>query len=141
MTGDDPMILHVLMRTDVPSYEPGKHMAQSNHAGTHLMWQARQFRAHDTFLPHLEEWLAQGEGFGICLTRAVTYPQMRVALALAHTGGIFHGIILDKTYPVRDGDRMQTLEVETCGYMLARRSRAKPIIQDYPLFRGPVDAP
>lgn len=136
-TSDDPLVKYVLMRTDVPDYKSGKHMAQSNHAGTHFMAQAMK-HSDFSFQSHVNAWLAEGNGFGTCITKAVTYRQMRRAMERAKIGGLFHGLVHDPEYPVQDGDRMQHLPIDTCAYIFGPRSRCWPIVEEFPLFKEPA---
>lgn len=136
MSFDDPMILYVLMRRDLPDILSGKCMAQANHAGTQFMRDAARLD-HPSNRPHFMEWLGAGDGFGICVVLSVLSFEMRVALAQAHLAGIQNGVVHDPSYPIRDGDQIQTLPVDTCAYLFGRRSRLQPIVGRFSLFKLP----
>lgn len=133
---DDPLIHYVLMRTDLPDYLSGKSMAQANHAGTHMLHNGLRFADH-SFRVHLDEWLAEGDGFGTCVVLGVTHREMRRSIELAKIGGIHCGVVHDPSYPLRDGDEMQFLPINTCAYLFGRKSRLSPIVGWFPLFREP----
>lgn len=124
----------VLMRTDLPDYQPGKSMAQANHAGTAMVVDAIM-KDH----PHRKQfltWLAEGGGgFGTCIVKGVTHREMRAALATAHHLGLISGPVVDPEYPIRDGDRVTFARVTTCGYVFGPRARCDLAVGDLPLFR------
>lgn len=146
---EDILILYVLMRRDVPDFLSGKAMAQANHAGTMFMRDvARRDREtyrsagpeFEDFFKDFDEWLTAGDGFGTCVVLSVASYEMRVSLAQAHLAGIQCGVVHDPSYPIRDGDQVQHLPVDTCAYLFGRQSRLKPIVGRYPLFRSPGEA-
>lgn len=124
----DPMILYVLMRTDVPDYKPGKAMAQANHAGTQFLKYAGRRDDH-SFRVHFNEWYDAADGFGICIVLACTYPQLLSRVEIAHNLGLVAGITHDPSYPIRDGHRIQHLPVDTCGFVFGRKSRCGLALQ------------
>ncbi len=136
MTPTDPLILYVLMRTDLPDYKSGKSMAQANHAGTLFSRNCAKLdpTKHRSNLGHVHEWFEEGQGFGICVVLAVTRRQMFEKMQLAHLGGLLHDVVHDPSYPVRDGDIMQHLPVDTCAYIFGRKSRCEPITGALRLF-------
>jgi peptidyl-tRNA hydrolase len=122
---DDPMILYVLMRTDVPDFVPGKAMAQANHAGTQFIGRALSRSAKDYgFEQQFLEWYGEARGFGTCIVLGVTHMQMITRTAIAHHLGLVADTIHDPTYPIRDGHLMQVIPVDTCAYVFGRKSRA-----------------
>lgn len=133
---DDPMILYVLMRTDVPDYVPGKAMAQANHAGTQFMGKAirRSQKDPEGFEKHFLEWYSEAQGFGTCIVLGCTHMQMISRTAIAHGLGLTTGIIHDPTYPIRDGHVIKTLPIDTCSYVFGRKSRCKLALEGLNLF-------
>lgn len=123
-TTDDPMILYVLMRSDVPDYQPGKAMAQANHAGTQFMKRAAQLTDH-SFRVHFDEWFNAADGFGICIVLTCTSLQMKTRVAIAHHLGLVAYIVHDPSYPIRNGHEIIKAPVDTCGFVFGRKSRCK----------------
>lgn len=134
----DPMILYVLMRTDLPDYVPGKSMAQANHAGTQFMQEVGAcviVQGRDIpLVERFTEWADEAGGFGTCIVLGVTYPQLITRIALCDALGHLNGIVFDPTYPLRDGHQMQTLPVNTCGWVFGRKSELDPALGDLRLF-------
>lgn len=137
MDHTDPLILYVLMRTDLPDYKSGKSMAQANHAGTKFMAECSKLdrETHRSILCHVEEWLDEGDGFGTCVVLGVTRRAMFTHLQQAHLGGLMHGLVHDPSYPILDGDIIQHLPVDTCAYVFGRKSRCSTILGGLSLFR------
>ncbi len=137
MTNADLLILYVLMRTDLPDYKSGKSMAQANHAGTKFLAECLTLdrTEHHSELVHVDEWLNEGGGFGTCVVLGVTRRAMFTLLDQAKLGGIRHGFVHDPSYPILDGDIIQHLPVDTCGYIFGRKSRCSPILGNLSLFQ------
>lgn len=102
-------VLYILMRTDLPSMNPGKAMAQASHASNAFVFamkEAREDGLH-TFEPSLEPmgplfdaWQAEThQGFGTVLVLGVTEEQMQTAVDLAKRLGFASDTVLDPTYP------------------------------------------
>lgn len=139
---DNPLVLYVLMRTDLPDYLPGKSMAQANHAGTRFMrdmaLQERSETATEVLFADFDEWLRMADGFGTCVVLGVTRRQLHQRLTIA--GGdlrshVMSGLVHDPSYPIWDGDQVLTLPVDTCGYVFGRKQSCYPATIDLPLFR------
>lgn len=129
----DPVILYILMRTDLPDYIPGKSMAQANHAGTKFVAEAVK-RPHPSYAQHFEEWMGEAGGFGTCIVLGCSYREMELRLDTAHHLGLHAGLIHDPTYPIRDGHKLHTLPIDTCAYIFGRKSRCQNAVFDLRLF-------
>lgn len=131
---NDGPILYVLMRSDAPDFMPGKAMAQANHAGTQFITEAGKFfgagGTDNLTATYFRDWITEGDGFGTCVVLSVLYPQLISRLALAEAMGQFCGVVTDETYPVRDGHRMQTLEIDTCGWIFGLKSELAPLLSE-----------
>lgn len=130
----DPLIAYVLMRTDVPDYFGPKAQAQSNHAGTKMIFDALS-SGNMELLAELTEWEQEAGGFGTCIVLHATAQQMRQAVSLAELLGVHAGIVHDPTFPVRDGDRYTTLPIDTCAYVFGRKSKCRPVVGALDLLR------
>lgn len=133
LTDADPMILYVLMRTDLLDPSPGKGMAQANHAGTQFMKRAAGLTDH-SFRIHFEEWFNAADGFGICVVLGVTHMQMITRTAIAQALGLCADTIHDPSYPMRDGHIIQHLPVNTCSFVFGRKSRCTLALGGLSLF-------
>lgn len=131
-TEEDPYVCYVLMRTDLPDYLSGKSMAQTHHAATHFLY-------HNSTARGLEEWMAQGFGFGTTIVLGVTHRELRELVMTGHgeDDRIVFGVVHDPSYPVRDGDLINHMAVNTCGYVFGRRSACSVWLSELPLFREP----
>jgi hypothetical protein len=129
----DGLICYQLVRSDVPSYVVGKALAQANHCGTAMVIRALK-RDDRTNLDLLLEWAEEADGFGTCITLEVTLPVARQIVSLANLSGLYSEMINDPTYPIRDGDTIKTLPVDTCAFVFGRQSRAKAVVRGLNLF-------
>ena len=128
----------VLMRTDLPSYQAGKSMAQSNHAGTAMVVDAlmKEHPYRKQFLTWLNEG---GGGFGTCIVKGVTHRQLLKHLEQAHHLGLIAGPVVDLEYPIQDGHTVTYAKVTTCGYIFGPRDRCDLAVGELPLFRDDND--
>ena len=124
--------LYILMRMDMDSMTPGKAMAQAAHA-------ANQFvdRFGSRVTPGYEDWkmgggdggaramdMVEGSGtygFGTTIVLGVESLEqlryyLRNAMKLEHPVGM----VLDPTYPVRDGRVTHLVPVHTCGFIFIK---------------------
>lgn len=105
-------ILYLLMRTDLPSLNSGKGMAQAHHAGTHLSY-------HYEHRKEYKEWANQARGFGTVLTVGATESMINLILKEYKYKGDITGKIIDPTYPIRDGYVTHYVSCMTCAYILS----------------------
>lgn len=134
-------VLYILMRTDLPSMNPGKAMAQASHASNAFVW---KMNGPQKDLPSkakslFNNWEAQTpQGFGTVLVLGVTEAQMRTTVEVTEMLGFVADVVNDPTYPyhtttelaklvpedrhtldpVFDGDRAVLFRSEdTCAYV------------------------
>ncbi len=136
----EPIYHYVLMRQDVPDYLSGKAQAQSNHAGTKMaldvVLAALDGKPHDAeYLALIREWAAEGGGFGTCIVLGVSAYEMRQAVSLAKLLGLHSGIVHDPSYPLRDGEKIQTIPLDTCAFIFGRKSDCYPVVGKFPLLK------
>lgn len=113
--------LHIIMRNDVESLNPGKAMAQASHAYGAL-------KKHIRFAIKLQEeylsWLEQTpQEFGTTIVKAGNYGAINRVLAKSERfyPNVLSGWVLDPTYPVRDGAITHLIPLETCAYFFGSR--------------------
>jgi hypothetical protein len=139
MEDENKPILYVLMRNDMPDYQPGKSMAQANHAGTAFCIDAGQTFDHDMghFLmePFLQ-WTQEANGFGTCIVLDCGYSDMLRRVEIARSYDLIAGVIHDPTYPIRDGHKIHTLPIDTCAYIFGGRIDCELATMGLPLFKG-----
>jgi peptidyl-tRNA hydrolase len=110
--------LYIFARNDLASLNPGKLAAQATHAAN--MAQTACERSSD--LKKLwREW-AGDRGFGTAIVLACPPILLEVLSTIEQYGKTATGVVLDPTYPVRDGQVTHLLPLTTCGYVFGRRS-------------------
>ena len=117
MKNNDYPILYILMRSDMDSLNPGKGMAQAAHAAN-MFGQIKNgpFKTGKHPSKDIEEWFGN-RGFG---TTIVLDCGDELALKnIINCASISYkaGIVMDETYPIRDGKVTHLLPVNTCGYV------------------------
>lgn len=134
----DPLYCYVLMRTDVPDFLNGKAMAQAHHAGTKMVYDGLK-GGDERVNAELTEWEEEATGFGTCITLAVSSAEMKQAVSMATILGLHTGVVLDPTYPIRDGNEIKTLPVKTCAYVFGRKAKCSVVVGKFPLLRSKAD--
>ncbi len=114
------IVSYLLMRTDMDSLNPGKAMAQSNHAYGAL-------KAHVRKTPLLIlrsryiEWQKQtDQDFGTTITLGGSENQIIRALDFAQDylkASVLAGWVIDPSYPVKDGSVTHLMPMRTCAYV------------------------
>ncbi len=134
-------ILYILMRTDLPSMNAGKAMAQASHASN-----AFTFKQIETCNPHANEaameWTNETtQGFGTVLVLGVNESELRLAISQAEYSGLPAELIVDPSYPYKvtgevarlissdeiyEGNKEYTLYRKeiTCGYIFGEKDDA-----------------
>lgn len=137
----DPVILYVLMRNDLKSMTAGRAAAHAAHAANQMVYHLREIgdaAFDDTYERMLQEWEEQADGFGTTIVLAADIDCIRetvkAAMGCAKADPIAAGIVHDPTYPLRDGEITHLIALDTCGFVFARRSVAKPFVGDLPLL-------
>lgn len=144
--------LYILMRTDMPSLNPGKAMAQAAHAGNMLSEHFRRLTPGDTAQEQLfAKWLGD-RGFGttivLCKNRWSDLgrnfdpgdPTTREDLIglidqASSIGNVVSGIVHDPTYPVSDGAVTHLVPVDVCAWVFgdANDPRLRAVLDQYQL--------
>jgi peptidyl-tRNA hydrolase len=135
-------VLYILMRTDLPSMNAGKAMAQASHASNAFIHQSALFKASDPVM--VKQWYNETkQGFGTVLVLAANGGQINSIIEKAkETEGVIAGKVIDPTYPyqvtgeianlinkdtpIYKGDGMFTLyrEEVTCAYLFGDKDGA-----------------
>lgn len=137
--------LVVLMRSDMASMNPGKGMAQSNHAGSAFADYMEKNYSLDVsiatdavpFFNMYESWKHQTEqGFGTVSVRDGMDEYTLVdEVSVAQGYGVPAQTIVDPSYPIKDGDMIHHIEIITCAFIFVdlESDYGKDICQRYPL--------
>ena len=130
---ENKLILYVLMRTDLPDFKTGKCMAQANHAGTAFMEYVKKF-PDDELISRSRWWLDEGGGFGTCVVLGVTSRQLPRLIDIAKVFQMPAEIVHDPSYPILDGHIVQTLPVDTCGFVFGWSNDCALFLNDLKLI-------
>ena len=132
----DSVALYILMRTDMASLNPGKAVAQGTHATNLFERDVRELRKGFPDAPNVlayDAWTAD-RGFGTAITLSVTGSQLEALTAQAVEMGCIAGLCTDPTYPLRDGDVVHLLNINTCSYIFGNREALSAILGELSLM-------
>ena len=96
----DKGILYIIMRTDLPSLNPGKAMAQASHASSMLVSNKDNYDKNMRKL--IDNWINEGNGFGTTVVMETPHPlDITQAISRAMLSGIkmISDSVVDDTYP------------------------------------------
>lgn len=147
-----PETLYILMRNDVKSMNAGKGMAQAAHAAnafqTHMIYLENQLQKgifneqvdmkyNYNLLKRYDNWIEQGGTFGTTITLATDGTGLEYTVHNAKKLGFVADLVVDPSYPVRDGRVTHLVEFVTCGYVFAPNPEAPEaqIVRHFPLMR------
>jgi peptidyl-tRNA hydrolase len=88
---DSPYRLYILMRTDLPSMNPGRAMAQAAHAANQFIHEYGKQMAVKT-------WQKDANGFGTTICLASTKPEIEEVVKMAKEKSYCNGLVYDPTY-------------------------------------------
>lgn len=105
--------LYILMRSDMDSLTPGKACAQAAHAANEAVAAAAAVGLGGM----LDEWEGDGE-FGTTVVLEAPDEYWVDRLTEVHGADSVAGVVVDESYPLRDGSVTHRLPVKTCGWWL-----------------------
>lgn len=130
---DSDVYLYILMRTDLASMNSGKGMAQATHAANQMVYEI-QAGNDGVAKAYLDEWQKQtGDGFGTCIVLGAKIAEIEETVGCAVNDGAIGGIVHDPTYPLRDGEVVHLIPLDTCGYLFGRKDDLSPYLSDLSL--------
>jgi peptidyl-tRNA hydrolase len=100
-------VLYILMRTDLPSMNAGKAMAQASHASNAFVHKGKQDIKGSSDLMMWQNETKQG--FGTVLVLAVNGQELKNTVKEAERLGFTSGIVIDPTYPFKVNGEIATL--------------------------------
>lgn len=143
--------LYIIIRSDLPSLNPGKAIAQAVHCGNILIWNNRE-------LDLIKEW-AGAMGYGVTITLKAPLHEIKYAIERAKEFGIWNisGLMVDRTYPIvipadslglvdqtklsapfrfTDENKAVVLyrEETTCAYIFGGKDELKPVLGKFELY-------
>ena len=122
---DDTLVLYILMRTDLDSLNPGKAMAQANHAFGALKFAIRSNLVRQ---PDYLTWQKQTPtDFGTVIVLGGNEGGIQVALDDIHRLklSVVAGWVHDPTYPIRDGEVTHTIPLNTCAFVFGTKAECE----------------
>ena len=124
-TNNQQPILYILMRTDLDSLNPGKAMAQACHAANQFVFEIKNDYPK---MNHVyKQWESEGGSFGTTIVLdGGTHERISGLISMLKFDPRYvAGMVMDETYPIRDGQVTWTLPVETCGFIFCTRENAE----------------
>lgn len=133
-------VLYILMRTDMASMNPGKAMAHAAHAANQFQTKINNYfiklRRDGLKNKKLDQlyfhWKQETGLFGTTITLGAPIEAIRnvVNLFPEQCAGIVH----DPSYPLRDGDVLHLIPLDTCGYIFCdKETEAAEVLSHWSL--------
>ena len=131
----EPHFLYVFMRTDMQSMNPGKAVAHGAHAANQFDVAIKDVSNEDLQAGY-DAWVKSGTFFGTTITLGVNEEQLhRHVASIADLGSsVVAGVVMDPTYPVRDGQVTHLIPVNTCGFAFGPMSALKALTTELSLM-------
>jgi len=111
--------LYIIMRTDMASMNAGKAMAHAAHAANDFEDRIQKYiKKHDE-----DEWLVnryldwkEDRSFGTTLVFGGKENDIMTVTGSHFEDGM-SGLVIDPTYPIRDGEIVHHISIMTCGWV------------------------
>lgn len=130
---DDTLVLYILMRTDLDSLNPGKAMAQANHAFGALRAVIRSGHARQQDYFTWQETTPQDFGTVIVLGGDVGGIQEALYYISRHKMSVVAGWVHDPTYPVQDGEVTHLIPLNTCAFVFGTKAECADVCNKFEL--------
>ncbi len=130
---DNDLVLYILMRTDLDSLNPGKAMAQANHAFGALKNRVRKTLTRQKDYLRWEKQTVQDFGTVIVLGgngRGIDEALHRVKQFKLP---VVSGWVRDPTYPVRDGGVTHFIPLLTCAFVFGTKTECEVVCGGFEL--------
>ena len=107
--------LFILMRNDMLSLNPGKAVAQGAHAANQFV---KLSKPSDPYYKEFKKW--QGSlGYGTTIVLSANEKQIEEIMNRGFDNPM--GVVVDETYPLKDGRTTHYFPCMTCGYTFGPR--------------------
>jgi hypothetical protein len=130
---DDALVLYILMRTDLASLNPGKAMAQANHAFGALKAAIRSDHVRQRDYLAWQETTAQDFGTVIVLGGNEGGIQGALDRIVRHRSLVVSGWVHDPTYPIRDGELTHLIPLNTCAFVFGTKAECVDMCESFEL--------
>ena len=131
----DYPVLAIFMRNDIESLNSGKAVAQGSHAAN-AMETALSGNKHLKLV--FKEWKNGSQGFGTALVFEGRWSEIDAAMRIVdldRNSEVVHGVILDPTYPLRDGQVTHHIPLHTCAWIFGMKSEVSKYTGGFSLMR------
>ncbi len=126
------MVLYILMRTDLDSLNPGKAMAQANHAFGALKAMIRRIGRHQDYIAW-QETTTQDFGTVIVLGGDEGGIQGALDRIARYRSPVVAGWVHDPTYPVQDGEVTHLIPLDTCAFVFGTKAECADVCGQFEL--------
>lgn len=122
-------VLYILMRNDMASMNAGKAIAQGSHASNafvhHFEGYAQTYNSKPVpdgleiaNMNGFNEWSHEtSQGFGTAIVLEGSWRDIEPRIDILRSLGYIAGKVFDPGYPIRDGDVMHYIPLNTCAYV------------------------
>ena len=113
--------LYILMRNDMESMNAGKACAQASHAAnafiSHSVSGAINWDSGQAPI-FVREWANETtQGFGTAIVLGAKIEDIMTSVDRAVVAGYIAGVVHDPSYPVKDGQTVHLIPLDTCAYI------------------------
>ena len=127
------LVLYILMRTDLDSLNPGKAMAQANHAFGALKQRIRSDSKRQRDYIAWQGTTAQDFGTVIVLGGDRGGIQGALDQLQRHRSPVVSGWVHDPTYPIRDGVVTHLIPLDTCAFVFGTKAECGDVCEQFEL--------
>lgn len=120
-------VLYIIMRNDLGSLNMGKGIAQGSHASNAFVKNfyrtmqensANPSPEHEILNSSFHQWENETpQGFGTVLVLEGKIQDIRHGIRTCQDRGYLADIVNDPTYPIKDGDTVHHLNLDSCAYV------------------------
>ena len=131
--------LYILMRNDMDSMSAGKACAQAAHAANQFVLTMQTSMVDRPLWNLYAQWrLSTTGGFGTTIVLTADLNEIKWVEGLIKNGAsqfeVISGWVHDPTYPVKDGNVMHYIPVDTCFYVFGDPESCKVLVDVLPLY-------
>ncbi len=137
----NPVYLYILVRTDMESLtgtpenrKAGLPAAQAGHSANQMVFEARQ-KNDPELNKMLTEWENEtGKGFGTEIVLGAHISKVKQTIEHAALLGHHAAMTFDPEYPLRDGQMLHLIPLESCGYIFGRKNVLSRLLSTFDLL-------
>lgn len=130
---NDYPVLYILMRSDLDSLNPGKAVAQGSHAANKCVYEINK-SGDEKQIEILRNWEAEADGFGTCIVLSAKIQNISYLVNKAKEFDIVSGICHDPSYPLKDGETLHLIPLDTCGYIFGMKEHIRIFVKELGLM-------